>query len=139
MAGEPRGRVYHPSGGVSKTRQSEAAAADINNIVKKWLRTGVLIGTDKEPKYGDFSNVDDYLACQLRVKQAEADFMELPAAVRKACENNPGKFLDMIATEDGAEKLKALGLVERHKPVQAREAVLEPAPVPSPGAEEPTQ
>lgn len=128
-----RRQVLHPSGGVSKTRQSDALASDINHIVGRWITTGTLPVVGRTPTYGDFSNAVDFHTALTRVKDAEAAYWELPVAVRKATENDPGKFLDMVMTPEGRRDLETLGLPTDRVP----ETAPEPAAKETPAPEEP--
>lgn len=118
---EPRGRVYHPSGGEKKTKESESAACDINVIVDKWLKKGILPLTTARPKYGDFSNAGDYLEACTRLQTAEAEFLRVPAKVRRACDHDLGKFVEKCQTQEGLEELLELGLDPTYAPASAGE------------------
>jgi len=113
--GEYRKSV-HPNEGVSRTKQSDTIKADINNVMEKWLRTGVPPQSDKIARYGDFSNADDYWSCTLRVHEAEKEFYNLSARVRDACDNDLGKFLQMIEVPEERKRLEELGLVPQQVP-----------------------
>jgi len=102
--------VKHRSGGRVLTKQSEAGACDINAMVSRWKRSGVVTVTGQRPSYGDFSNVDDYYSGMNRIKAAQAEFLRLPSAVRKHCQNDVGKFLEMVMTRRGHDELVELGL-----------------------------
>lgn len=101
--------------GQGRTHQSEAAAADINNILRNWRKTGTFssykAGT---PWYGDFTNATDYLDATLKIGQAKEAFFKLPSAVRSACDNNPATFLQKINDTDSLAALEALGLPVEH-------------------------
>lgn len=118
--------VVHPNEGASRTKQADLKASDINHIVAKWVRTGVPPQTQGALRYGDFSNVDDYLTCCMRVREAEEQFMRLPSRVRKYCDNNPGKFLDLVFDPERRGVLEALGLVEPQRPHDESGVPLEP-------------
>lgn len=104
---EEHRRVSHPGGGESRTKQADAQDADINNLVARYMRTGQTRGTSELPRYGDFSSGLDFHAVLMRIREAQDQFMDLPAPVRRLCDNDPGKFLDMVFEETG-EGLKHL-------------------------------
>lgn len=118
----------------SMTKQSFKDEADLNRIMRKYLTTGVLpimrhrIGA----AYGEFADVEDYFACQVKLKNAEEAFMLLPSAVRSACRNEPGLLLELL--QDPARRGEAvkLGLVEEPE-VPAPAPAAAPAGVPPAG------
>lgn len=116
-----RRKSKHPGGGVSKTKQSDTAATDINRIMAKFTQTGMVPAIGDEPKYGDFSTKLDFHTALSQVKQAQSEFMRLPAHVRKYCENDPGVFLDLVMDPDGRKELQELGMVSDFAPPGAPE------------------
>lgn len=127
--GYPRQQVLHPMEGESRTKQADLKAADINNIVRRWLKSGIPPQSNMVARYGDFSNSGDYLSCLLKVQESQDSFMRLPARVRKACDNDPGKFLDMVFDPEKKAQLVELGLVEGQTPVEPAPEVPEEPPV----------
>lgn len=138
MTQEARKRVHHPQGGRKMTKQSEADATDINKIMDKYVRTGIAPQSGQRYSYGDFSNHVDYHAALNRVRTAETEFMNLPAHVRKFCDNDPGRFLDLVMDAEGRAQLDSLGMVSDFAPEGAPEpAEQKPAePVPAEGQSE---
>lgn len=122
-----RKRVTHPSGGPVKTKQSEAAACDINAIMKRYASHGELPAGSGNPSYGDFSGVGDYHSAANRVLAAQADFDRLPSDVRKHVDNDPGSFLDLVYDPERRDELEELGLVEALLP-DVPPVVVEPIP-----------
>ena len=94
------------------TIQSEAANCDINNIVERFEKTGVLPSMTSTPIYGDFTSPFDFQTAQQLLINAEQAFMSLPAKVRLEFENNPAKFLDFVDDPANADKLVSMGLRE---------------------------
>lgn len=126
-----RGRVVHPVRGESRTIQSDAMSTDINSIMSKYQQHGVLPRVNAaRPRYGDFSSALDYHSSLSRVLAAQDEFMSLPSSVRKAVDNDPGKFLDLVTDPDRREELEKLGLLEAQLPP-------EPEPEPDPQPAEP--
>lgn len=114
-------RVLHPIDPVSMTKQEMAHDTDINVIMRKWVSQGVIPGTGgREARYGDFSSGMSYHDSLNSVIEMQTTFEALPALVRKACDNDPGKFLDMCEDESRIDELKALGLVEESLPPMVR-------------------
>jgi len=116
-----RVRVYHPHSDVKLTEQSHKDEVNVNTIMRKAMRTGLLPQRGNPGFYGDFSNVTDYFDAVNRVKEAEASFMTLPADIRKRFDNEPGKllaFLDNASNEDEARELGILPPLPSEAPVE---------------------
>lgn len=94
-----------------------AEGSDINRIVERFDRTGVLstgVQGTHVAKYGDFSKIGDYQSAVNMVNQSMERFMELPAKVRKYFRNDPSLFIQFMDNiEDPQYKAKAadLGLI----------------------------
>lgn len=129
-----RVRVTQPEGGRTLTKQSDALETDVNKIVARHIAHRMpLPGPGQNPMYGDFTGAVDYHTALTRLREAEIQFNNLPAHVRRACDNDPGKFLDLVYDPDRRDELVALGLVEAQLPPVAPEP--EPAPPPAPDPE----
>lgn len=96
----------------SLTVQSEKDSCDINLIVNKYMKTGLMtnVRTD-QPMYGDFSSAVDYHDTVLRAQEAQDRFMTLPAAIRARFSNDPGELIDFLASEENRAEAIKLGLV----------------------------
>lgn len=134
VRGIPRIRVTAPEGGKLMVKQSLAEAQDINVIIDSWRRKGEIpVSPNGPPVYGDFSGVSDFHTALGKIEEARAEFEALPAKVRKACDNDPGKFLELVFTAKGRADLEAIGLVEAKVPPGAPPAAPQEAEGP-PGA-----
>lgn len=129
-----RRSVPHPSGGRTLVKQSQAAETDVNQIMARWITHGQPPrGNGRPPEYGDFSNGMDFTTAINQVRQAEQDFAELPAQVRKACRNSPALFLELVHDPDRQAELVKLGLATDRIPETATPPTPpSPAPDPSP-------
>lgn len=115
----PKRKSLHPAGGESRTRQSSADEMEINNIIRRYIRTGTAPVTGATPTYGDFSSALSYHEALSRVRQAQADFMELPAEVRKVADNDPGKFVELLADPEQLQRMIDQGLPDDRIPPRA--------------------
>lgn len=116
--------VFDPETNPSKTKQSEAAACDINNIMARYQRTGAIDHVNKwGPHYGDVPALDFQEAMNI-IKLGEAMYADLPSSVRDKFQT-PEEFLAFVQNPDNAAALEALGLVERAAPV----AIPNPEPI----------
>lgn len=95
------------------TKQSDAKDSDINNILKKWEKTGALPDMIvREPRYGDFSNVTDYQEALHIVRHAEEQFISLDAHIRNRFDNDPAKFLEFVQDPKNEDEMENLGLLK---------------------------
>lgn len=85
-------------------------SCDINNILSKYLNTGVLRTTLKQPLYGDVSDVTSYQDAINLVMDAKDQFDSLPALVRKRFENDPARFLEFMSDPANLDEAVKLGL-----------------------------
>lgn len=117
-----------------KTRQEFEAECNINNIMAKYQRTGIIDHITKySPTYGEYDPIDFQQAMET-IKQGESLFAELPSRARKYFNNDPAEFMEFVNDPENADKLVDLGLAS--KPVQAPETP-DPVPTPTPGSENP--
>lgn len=94
----------------SLTVQADAVDADINVIVKKFVRTGVLPLRQVPPLEGDFSNVSDYHEAMNLIRQADESFMSVDADIRARFDNDPGKFVAFCSDEKNLDEMRKMGL-----------------------------
>lgn len=117
----------------SMTRQEFAEECDLNQIMKRYEKTGMLpVNAQSEPRYIDFTQSPADLQEAMRVMiEAEAAFMSLPASVRRDFDNDAMRFVEFA--EDGANlgKLREWGLAPPEKapePPMRVEVVNPPTP-----------
>lgn len=80
----------------SQTKQSFASECDVNNIMARYERTGILdFVNEHEPHYGEASAFDFQVASNL-VIDAQRMFDDLPANIRSRFQNDPVQFLLFI-------------------------------------------
>ena len=101
----PRIRVPAPVTGISMTEQHHKKSCDINSIVAKYQKTGLVDHINKhQAKYGDVSGYN-YKTAQDLVAEQKTIFYELPSQVRAEFENDPANYLDLMQTDEGLETL----------------------------------
>ena len=105
-------RVTFSTTGVSLTHQSMMRETDINSIMKKFEKTGILEHRNSfEGQYGDFTQIPmDYHESMNAVIKANDMFETLPAKVRRRFGNDPGQFLEFVADPQNTEEMQKLGL-----------------------------
>lgn len=100
----------------TKTIQEPKAACDINNIVDLYCRQGRAADLLAiQPWQGeDISSIPtDYIECLEYIETIQADFDNLPAAVRKEVGNTPLGMLQWITNPANKERGVELGLFKR--------------------------
>lgn len=98
----------------SRTKQSELADSDINNIMARYATTGQITYLQAgQPLYGDFSEVEDYQTSLNKVMSAEDKFNSLPSDIRKKFDYNPQNMIDFILNPDNREECVKLGFINR--------------------------
>lgn len=103
----------------SMTEQQHIRDVDINMIVARFNRTGVL-GTPTQVRdmfFGDFSDLDGYHDYQNRISEAKERFLALPSNVRAEFGNDPGKLIDALHDPAQLGRLQDLGIVKKSSPV----------------------
>lgn len=95
------------------TQQQFADECDINNIMKRYQATGVLMHVNAaRPEYGDFSDPVDFQSALNTVIEAEMMFAELPADLRDRFGNDPKQLLEFIADDANRDEAVKLGIVK---------------------------
>lgn len=110
------------------TKQSFKDECNINNIMARYEKTGILPDTlnPAEPQYIDATGFDFDLAMQL-VAEATSGFNQLPASVRAQFDHDPGAFLDFVAKPENGQALVDMGLA-REIPAWAKGVMAPDAP-----------
>jgi len=104
-----------PEGEISRTRQSDKEDADINVIVGRFLRTGVVPTGVRTPQSGDFTNVMDFKSAMNGIAVATEAFEALPSSVREKFRNDPSLFFDFCTERDDKGVLRNLQEMRRLK------------------------
>lgn len=95
-----------------RTKQSFKAECDINVIMERYQKTGVLDFAQKhEAQYGDCTGLDFTAAMQV-VVDARNMFNDLPSSVRARFGNDPAQLLDFVQHPENREEAIKLGLVQ---------------------------
>jgi len=95
----------------SMTKQSFKDECDINILMSRYERTGVLdFVNEHEAHYGDISPIEFHEAMNI-VAQGKSMFEAMPGALRARFENEPAKFLEFVQDERNRDEAVSLGLV----------------------------
>ncbi len=109
----PHFRVGKTCVGPSAAKQSFKDECDINKIMAKYRKTGLI---DHVNRYkGDYSNLErgfEYQAGLNMIIEAKDAFESLPAEIRTRFGNDPGEFLEFVHDPESVDELVALGLAK---------------------------
>lgn len=107
----------HPGDEPGMTRQEFAAECDINSIMARYEKTGMLpVNQMSQPQYLDLTMTPDTLMDAMNLMiDAENAFMTLPAMVRKEFDNDPMRFVEFASDPNNVKRLREWGLAEPEK------------------------
>lgn len=104
------------------TEQHHTDTCDINKILAQFMETGIMPGTNANPKYGDVSDVD-FTQMQNQLATAKTLFEELPEQVKDRFNNEMHTFLHFAENPDNLPELVDMGLaVKNERLAQALQA-----------------
>lgn len=139
MAHEVRTRYNRPATRVSlvaqdgMTHQEFRDDCDINRIMKKYLKTGLVPMFVEPGRYGDFSTVGDFHEAQETLIRAKTQFDSLPAKVRERFKNDPGEFLAWVKdakVSDFDDEVYDLLTPEARERIKKEKVAVVPPPTP---------
>ncbi len=105
-----RQRITFPEKG--RTKQAMQSECDINNIMAKYQKTGVIdFVNEHQSHYGDVTGIGFQNSMQT-VTRARELFGELPSSVRKRFGNDPMEFFEFVNDPENREEAIKLRLVK---------------------------
>lgn len=99
-----------PGSEPSQTKQSFAKECDVNEILRRYEKSGLPPELKQGGVYGDFVDVPSYQEALEIIIKAETLFNELPVRVRDEFGHDPSKFLDFAHNPASKERMIELGL-----------------------------
>lgn len=108
-ASQDSGIAFDPDEGV--TQQGFKEECDINVIVERFGLTGQLPENLRMPVSGDFTGVTDFQSAMNIVRQAEEEFLRVPAHIRERFSHDPGKLMAFLEDDKNRDEAVKLGLV----------------------------
>jgi len=127
----PHSRVQSTNNEPTRTKTSMQAECDINNIMEKFKKTGMVNHfTSRRAEYLDMPMAEDFHEAINTVLHARTMFDELPSELRNRFHNDPELFLEFVDNEANRPEMVQMGLLEDDKPLTPRkdDGVVEPAP-----------
>lgn len=111
-----------------RTQQHFKDECDINFIVDRWVKTGVLTHVSHaEAVVGDFDGPEDYQEAVERVFKAQESFQALPSEIRSRFANDPALLMRFVSDPENQAEAVKLGLANAPP-----EPTPEPEPTPAP-------
>lgn len=102
--------------GPGRTKQSFREASDINTIVARYRKTGLIENLSRaQPYYADVSGIGSYHENLLKVQAAQDSFALLPSDVRGRFNNDPGQLLEFLSDESNRDEAISLGILAKPK------------------------
>lgn len=111
------------NGDVIVTKQEFRKEADINEIIRRIERSGLVSHVNqREPFFGDVTPFQGLHDALIKVEEARNLFMSYPAEIRNRFSNDPVQFVEFLEDESNRAEAIELGIID--KPVDVA-----PAPV----------
>lgn len=102
------------------TKQASREECDINNILSKYRRTGVVTHLAVRPGgYTHYNDSMDFKQALDLVIDAENDFASLPSDLRRRFNNDPYELLQFIDNNENYDEAVQLGLIPGAKEAPA--------------------
>ena len=93
------------------TEQHHKADTDINNIIRKYDRTGLIQHVNRATAaYGDYTESNEYQDALNVVLAADRSFMGIPSHIRAKFDHDAGKFFEFATDPQNASEMVELGL-----------------------------
>lgn len=113
--------------GPSMTKQSFREHVEINNVIARYRKSGIVDHLNRNPGYfGDVSNIKSYQESLNVVIEAQDKFASLPANIRERFANDPALFIQFMSDPKNVDEAIKLGLVQwKEKEVSLSDSVKE--------------
>lgn len=98
--------------GKSLTEQSHKAECDINNILKDYVKTGLIRHANRNKGMYDDITCQDFQSAMDILNNAQNMFNELPSKVRKRFGNDPSAFLQFVQDPKNGEEMQRMGILK---------------------------
>lgn len=108
----PKQRVQINFPDQGRTKQAMQSQCDINQIMAKFQKTGVIDFVNKHaPQFGDSTGIDFQTSMETVIRAKEM-FADLPSSVRKRFNNDPTELLDFCENVENRQEAIKLGLLD---------------------------
>ena len=89
--------------------QSAEEESNINTIVRRFGISGELPNDLRMPQSGDFTGLPDFHTAMNLVRQAQEEFVRVPAEVRARFANDPQAFMNFFENPENYDEARRLG------------------------------
>ena len=110
----------------SLTQQQFKEESDINTIVARFMKSGVLPTSTNMPQYVDYEGVFDFQSAMNVIRSADENFMRMDAKVRARFNNSPQEFLEFFSNPENTDEAIRLGLAVPQAVVETKVSAAEP-------------
>jgi phage internal scaffolding protein len=110
----------------SLTQQQFKDESDINTIVDRFMKSGVLPTPTNMPQYVDYEGVFDFQSAMNAVRAADDNFMRMDAKIRARFNNSPQEFLEFFANSENTQEAIRLGLAISQPVAETQVSAAEP-------------
>ena len=110
----------------SLTQQQFKEESDINTIVDRFMKSGVMPTPTNMPQYMDYEGVFDFQSAMNTVRQADENFMRMDAKIRARFNNSPQEFLEFFGNPENTDEAIRLGLAIPNAVVESKDSAAEP-------------
>lgn len=100
---------------IARTKQSFKAECDINTILEKYQRTGILEHARRHGGDYGFAPAVDFKQAMDIVAQGRTMFEELPSSLRRRF-GDPESYLAFVQDPDNREEMRELGMLRADLP-----------------------
>lgn len=96
-----------------RTKQEHKKECDINHIMAKFQKTGLLNHVSKyAPRYGDMPSAEELEHAKFQIAEANSMFQELPSSIRKRF-SGPEEYLNFVTDKKNRKELQEMGLLPK--------------------------
>jgi len=96
----------------TRAQQHHKDECDINEILRRFGKTGTMPVTSLNALYGDFESVDYHTALN-QIIASEREFDALPSNIRKRFDNDPWELVQFLQNDNNRDEAIELGLLNK--------------------------
>jgi len=97
----------------SMTKQAHKDECDVNKILAKYRKTGVLAHLKNNPGHYDYAPDTDFQGALELVNKANEQFNKLPGSIRQTFANNPAHFVEFVSNPNNEAEMIEMGLIPK--------------------------
>lgn len=98
------------------TKQAHKDECDVNKILAKYRKTGVLAHLKSNPQTFDYAPDCDFQGALELVEKANAQFMQLPGTIREHFNDSSSDFVAFVSDPENRPEMVEMGLLPKPEP-----------------------